>query len=199
MTKKIGRYPGAVEAFEDWNAAVAAPVMRYNPRAAKERWVAMAKIVYQIVQHDGGWAYKVDGSFSESYRNHEDAVAAAKRAAAEQERNTRTRRASGMWSSIPAPTALPPRSRTTRTSEDGTRRRHPHAGICCPQLPAANGAWRGFLLCSHMFGSHADMSMKRNVFRVILGRVQAMGALSLVMVWLGVLRTLTQDIPKNFP
>jgi hypothetical protein len=86
MTKKIGRYPGAVEAFEDWNAAVAAPVMRYNPRAAKERWVAMAKIVYQIVQHDGGWAYKVDGSFSESYRNHEDAVAAAKRAAAEQER-----------------------------------------------------------------------------------------------------------------
>jgi hypothetical protein len=37
MTKKIGRYPGAVEAFEDWNAAVAAPVMRYNPRAAKER------------------------------------------------------------------------------------------------------------------------------------------------------------------
>jgi hypothetical protein len=50
-----------------------------------------------------------------------------------------------------------------------------------------------------MFGSHADMSMKRNVFRVILGRVQAMGALFLVMVWLGVLRTLTQDIPKNFP
>jgi hypothetical protein len=27
----------AVEAFEDWNVAVAAPVMRYNPRAAKER------------------------------------------------------------------------------------------------------------------------------------------------------------------
>ena len=45
----------------------------------------MAKIVYQIVQHDGGWAYKVDGSFSEPYRNQEDAVAAAKRAAAEQE------------------------------------------------------------------------------------------------------------------
>ena len=41
--------------------------------------------------------------------------------------------------------------------------------------------------------------MKRNVFRVILGRVQAMGALSLVMVWLGVLRALPQDIPKNFP
>ena len=50
-----------------------------------------------------------------------------------------------------------------------------------------------------MFGSHADMSMKRNVFRAILGRLQTMGALSLVMVWLGVLRTLPQDIPKNFP
>ena len=45
----------------------------------------MAKIVYQIVQHDGGWAYKVDGSFSEPYRSHEDAVDAKKRAAAEQE------------------------------------------------------------------------------------------------------------------
>lgn len=43
------------------------------------------------------------------------------------------------------------------------------------------------------------MSMKRNAFREILGRLQAMGALSLVMVWLGMLRTLTQDIPKTFP
>jgi hypothetical protein len=46
-----------------------------------------------------------------------------------------------------------------------------------------------------VFGSHADMSMKRNTFRAILGRLQAIGVLSLVMVWLGVL----QDIPKNFP
>ena len=50
-----------------------------------------------------------------------------------------------------------------------------------------------------MFGTHADISMKRNAFWVILGRLQAVGVLSLVMVWLGVLRTLTQDIPKNFP
>ena len=40
--------------------------------------------------------------------------------------------------------------------------------------------------------------MKRNAF-LILGRLQAIGALSLEMVWLGVLRTLPQDIPKNFP
>lgn len=45
----------------------------------------MAKIVYQIVEHDGGWAYKVDGVFSEPFPSHEAAVAAAKRAAAEQE------------------------------------------------------------------------------------------------------------------
>jgi hypothetical protein len=43
------------------------------------------------------------------------------------------------------------------------------------------------------------MSMKRNTFRVLLWRLQAMGVLSLVMVWLGLLRTLPQDIPKNFP
>jgi uncharacterized lipoprotein YehR (DUF1307 family) len=45
----------------------------------------MAKIVYQIVEHDGGWAYKSGGVFSEPFSSHEAAVAAAKRAAAEQE------------------------------------------------------------------------------------------------------------------
>jgi hypothetical protein len=43
------------------------------------------------------------------------------------------------------------------------------------------------------------MSMKRNTFRVLLWRLKAVGVLSLVMVWLGLLRTLPQDIPKNFP
>ena len=27
----------------------------------------MAKVTYAIVEHDGGWAYKVDGTFSETY------------------------------------------------------------------------------------------------------------------------------------
>jgi hypothetical protein len=45
----------------------------------------MSKIVYQIVEHDGGWAYKVGGVFSEAFSSHEEALAAAKRAAAEQE------------------------------------------------------------------------------------------------------------------
>jgi hypothetical protein len=44
----------------------------------------MARVVYQIVEHDGGWAYKFDGVFSESFRSHEAALKAAKHAAAEQ-------------------------------------------------------------------------------------------------------------------
>jgi len=41
----------------------------------------MSKIVYQIVEHDGGWAYKVGGVFSEPFSSHEAALAAAQRAA----------------------------------------------------------------------------------------------------------------------
>ncbi|MGB3391206.1 MAG: DUF2188 domain-containing protein [Pseudaminobacter sp.] len=45
----------------------------------------MARIIYEIVEHDGGWAYKLDGVFSETFRTHEDALNAAKAAAAEQQ------------------------------------------------------------------------------------------------------------------
>jgi len=41
----------------------------------------MAEVVYEIVEHDGGWAYKVDGVFSETFQSHEDALAAAQAAA----------------------------------------------------------------------------------------------------------------------
>src|SRR5205085_1459957 len=44
----------------------------------------MAHVTYKIVQHDGGWAYTVDGVFSEPFATHELALAAARRAAAEQ-------------------------------------------------------------------------------------------------------------------
>ncbi len=44
----------------------------------------MAKVTYHIVPHDGGWAYKVDGTFSETFATHDDARAAAQRAALEQ-------------------------------------------------------------------------------------------------------------------
>jgi hypothetical protein len=44
----------------------------------------MAEVTYEIVEHDGGWAYKVNGVFSETFPTHAAALNAAKRAAAEQ-------------------------------------------------------------------------------------------------------------------
>ncbi len=46
----------------------------------------MAKVTYHIVQHDGGWAYKLDDVFSEAFPSHDEAFAAARRAALEQQR-----------------------------------------------------------------------------------------------------------------
>lgn len=45
----------------------------------------MTDITYIIVEHDGGWAYKVGDTFSETFASHEAALKAAKRAAGEQE------------------------------------------------------------------------------------------------------------------
>ena len=44
----------------------------------------MSHVTYKIVQHDGGWAYTVEGSFSETFPNHDAALKAARRAAGEQ-------------------------------------------------------------------------------------------------------------------
>jgi hypothetical protein len=44
------------------------------------------KVIYEIVEHDGGWAYRVDGTYSETYPTHDHAKAAARRAAMEQQR-----------------------------------------------------------------------------------------------------------------
>ena len=44
----------------------------------------MSRVTYKIIEHDGGWAYTVSGVFSETYPSHAAALAAAKRAAAEQ-------------------------------------------------------------------------------------------------------------------
>jgi hypothetical protein len=45
----------------------------------------MAEVTYEIVQHDGGWAYKVDGVFSEPFPTHAAALDAARAAAEEQQ------------------------------------------------------------------------------------------------------------------
>ena len=44
----------------------------------------MSEVTYEIVEHDGGWAYKVDGVFSEPFPTHAAALTAAQAAAAEQ-------------------------------------------------------------------------------------------------------------------
>ncbi|MFN3657386.1 MAG: DUF2188 domain-containing protein [Pseudolabrys sp.] len=44
----------------------------------------MTQVTYEIVEHDGGWAYKSAGVFSETYPTHAAALAAARAAAAEQ-------------------------------------------------------------------------------------------------------------------
>jgi hypothetical protein len=44
----------------------------------------MSEITYEIVEHDGGWAYKVDGAFSEPFPTHAAALKAAQAAAEEQ-------------------------------------------------------------------------------------------------------------------
>jgi hypothetical protein len=44
----------------------------------------MAKIHYRIVEHDGGWAYTLNGVLSEAFSDRPAALAAAKRVAAEQ-------------------------------------------------------------------------------------------------------------------
>jgi Uncharacterized protein conserved in bacteria (DUF2188) len=44
----------------------------------------IAKITYEVVEHDGGWAYRVNGVFSEAFPTHALAHEAAERAAREQ-------------------------------------------------------------------------------------------------------------------
>ena len=45
----------------------------------------MSHVTYRIVRHDEGWAYTVDGVFSEPFPTHAEALAAARAAAQEQE------------------------------------------------------------------------------------------------------------------
>lgn len=44
----------------------------------------MSRVTYHIVEHDGGWAYKVDNVFSETFPTHDLARKAAEAAAREQ-------------------------------------------------------------------------------------------------------------------
>ncbi len=44
----------------------------------------MSKVVYEIVEHDGGWAYRAKDVYSETFPTHDSARAAAEAGAARQ-------------------------------------------------------------------------------------------------------------------
>ncbi len=93
----------------------------------------MTKVTYEIVEHDGGWAYRLGGTYSETFRSHADALAAAKIAAAEQQVAGKTEGieyedAEGKWhgevaagSDRPRPKSSTP---TTPTAADHGRAGH---------------------------------------------------------------------------
>jgi hypothetical protein len=54
------------------------------PNREMMRRKAMAAVHYQIVEHEGGWTYKVGDVFSERFATHGEAREAAERAAAGQ-------------------------------------------------------------------------------------------------------------------
>ncbi|TPW30388.1 DUF2188 domain-containing protein [Pararhizobium mangrovi] len=63
----------------------------------------MARITYHIVEHDEGWAYRLDDVYSEPYPTHDMALQAAMQAAAEHEEadtgetTIRYQDAEGVW------------------------------------------------------------------------------------------------------
>jgi hypothetical protein len=44
----------------------------------------MSHVTYKVVRHEDGWAYTADGTYSETFPSHAEALAAARRAAGEQ-------------------------------------------------------------------------------------------------------------------
>jgi cytosine/adenosine deaminase-related metal-dependent hydrolase len=50
----------------------------------------MPTVRYEIVQHENGWAYRVGGTYSETFLTRDEAAAAARRAAEEQRQSGET-------------------------------------------------------------------------------------------------------------
>lgn len=65
-------------------AGAANPKTRRGGEGENERVLAMTRVIYDVVEHDGGWAYKVGDVYSETFPAKELAHAAAVRAAREQ-------------------------------------------------------------------------------------------------------------------
>lgn len=84
-------------AFRTGNGAArrGAEPLLLTPSPSASRWInvgllagnrkrrGMTRIVYEVVEHDGGWTYKLGDVFTETYATHEEASLAARAAAAE--------------------------------------------------------------------------------------------------------------------
>ena len=87
----------------------------------------MSNIRYEVVEHDGGWAYKVGDVFSETFRSHDAALAAARDAsvrnwpAKPKASSIRTATAAGTRRSRAATTGPMPKS-WIATDRDGASR-----------------------------------------------------------------------------
>ena len=62
----------------------------------------MSEVHYKVVEHDGGWTYKLGDVFAETFRTHDEAMAAAKAVAQEQQLGGETvpiswQDADGVW------------------------------------------------------------------------------------------------------
>jgi hypothetical protein len=95
----------------------------------------MTRVTYHIVQHDGGWAYRVDETFSETFSTHELAREAAELAAREQVKGGATVRISyedkqGHWHKEMSPGEIDrrPTSRARAAGERARRLRAPATG-----------------------------------------------------------------------
>lgn len=57
---------------------------RLSANRNERKLLTMSHVTYTLVEHDGGWAYRVGDVFSETFRTRQEARAAAERAAQEQ-------------------------------------------------------------------------------------------------------------------
>src|ERR1700738_626416 len=112
----------------------------------------MTKITYEIVEHDGGWAYRVDGVFSETFSSHDMARRAAERAAKEQVVPGDT---TGIWTRMVVgttkcrPAMIDPRP--TSRSEGSLRRRSAPAPTPSFAVHVSYGSSREILSASECY------------------------------------------------
>jgi hypothetical protein len=83
--KKVMKRKARHERSSKRAAQLRSQVSAKSRRGTQTEQLTASDVTYEIVQHDGGWAYKVNGVFSEAFSTHAEALAAAQSAAAEQE------------------------------------------------------------------------------------------------------------------